>query len=73
MRKWGRKELGAKINADPTAKSCAGWWMAETEAHTHKSEQKSRVYHNKYPEESYLSKLKRQEHWKCEKEGGKAN
>lgn len=57
MHKWGRKELGAKINADPGAESSAGWWMEETEKHTHKVEEKIGVYHIKFPGESYLSKL----------------
>lgn len=32
------KEVGAKIHADPGAGSSAGWWMEETEKHTHKVE-----------------------------------
>ena len=71
MHKWGRKELRAKINADPAAESSAGWWMEETEKHTHKVEERSGLYRIKHPGERYLSKLQRQEHCKCEKAGGK--
>lgn len=56
MHKWERKELGAKMNADAGAVSCAGWWTEETEKHTHRVKEKSGLYQITHPGDSYLSK-----------------